>query len=30
MDIKRAFNYVSRLKLAQGMRQLEIDNNLIG
>lgn len=30
MDVKGAFDYVSRLKLAQRMRQLEIDNDFIG
>lgn len=29
MDVKGTFDYVSRLKLTQQMRQLEIDNNLI-
>ena len=29
MDVKGAFNYVSRVKLAQQMRQLEIDDDLI-
>ena len=30
MDVKGAFDYVSRLKLAQRMRQLGIDNDWIG
>ena len=30
MDIKGAFDYVSRLKFAQRIRQLRIDNDLIG
>lgn len=30
MDVKGAFNYVSRVKLARQMRQLRIDNDLIG
>lgn len=30
MDVKGAFDYVSRIKLAQWMRQLGIDNDLIG
>ena len=30
MDVKGAFDYVSRLKLAQRMRHLGIDNDLIG
>lgn len=28
IDIKGVFNYISRLKLAQWIRQLRIDNNL--
>ncbi len=30
MDVKRAFDHVSWVKLAQQMRQLGIDNDLIG
>lgn len=30
VDVKGAFDYVSRVKLAQRMRQLGIDNDLIG
>ncbi len=30
MDVKEAFDYLSRLKLAQRMRQLGVDNGLIG
>lgn len=29
IDLKRAFNYVSQVKLMQHMRYLNIDNNLI-
>lgn len=29
-DVKGAFDYISRLKLAQRMRKLEINNDLIG
>ena len=30
MDVKGAFDYISRVKLAQQMRELKIDNDLIG
>ena len=30
MDVKGAFDYVSRVKLAQRMRELKLDNDLIG
>lgn len=30
LDVKGAFDYVSLVKLAQQMKELEIDNNLIG